>query len=69
MNQNLQELGLSLLGPDAMLMPDEGAFNKSWQYGYLRSRGASIEGGTSEILRSIVAERILGLPRLGKQSK
>ena len=68
MNQNMQELGLSLLGPDAMLMPDEADFSKSWQYGYLRSRGASIEGGTSEILRSIVAERILGLPRLGKQA-
>ena len=31
-------------------------------YRYLRSKGNSIEGGTSEILRNVVSERILGLP-------
>lgn len=61
-NQRLQELGLSTLGPDAALTPD-GDFEKTWQFGFLRSRGNTIEGGTSEILRGIVAERILGLPR------
>jgi alkylation response protein AidB-like acyl-CoA dehydrogenase len=30
---------------------------------YLRAKGNSIEGGTSEILRGIIAERVLGLPR------
>lgn len=31
-------------------------------YRYLRARGNSIEGGTSEILRNTISERILGLP-------
>ncbi len=62
MNQRLQQIGLSLLGPEAALLPEQN-LQKSWQYGYLRSRGNTIEGGTSEILRGIVAERILELPR------
>ncbi len=61
-NQRLEELGLNTLGPEAALMP-EGDPEQSWQFGYMRSRGNSIEGGTSEILRGIIAERILGLPR------
>ena len=31
-------------------------------YRYLRAKGNSIEGGTSEILRNIIAERVLGMP-------
>ncbi len=61
-NQRLQELGMDTLGPDAPLIPT-GDFEKTWQFGFMRSRGNTIEGGTSEILRGIIAERILGLPR------
>jgi len=35
-----------------------------WSYELLRARGNSIEGGTTEILKNIVAERVLALPRL-----
>jgi alkylation response protein AidB-like acyl-CoA dehydrogenase len=62
-NQRLTKLALELLGPDSQLDSGGGFWSGYWQYQQLRSRGNTIEAGTSEILRSIVAERILGLPR------
>ena len=38
--------------------------NGAWQYSFLRSRANSIEGGTTDILKNIIAERVLGLPRM-----
>ncbi len=62
-NQRVTKLALELLGPDAQLLAENAPYGGYWQHQQLRSRGNTIEGGTSEILRSIVAERMLGLPR------
>jgi alkylation response protein AidB-like acyl-CoA dehydrogenase len=56
-NQRLTKLGRELLGSDGLA--DDGY----WHYQQLRSRGNTIEAGTSEILRGIIAERVLGLAR------
>jgi alkylation response protein AidB-like acyl-CoA dehydrogenase len=57
-NQALTELAVDILG-------EEGAYwDSPWTYRLLRSRANSIEGGTTEILKNIIAERVLGLPKL-----
>jgi alkylation response protein AidB-like acyl-CoA dehydrogenase len=61
-NQRVTKLALDLLGPDAPLAEENAPYGGYWQYQQLRSRGNTIEAGTSEILRTIVAERVLGLP-------
>jgi alkylation response protein AidB-like acyl-CoA dehydrogenase len=62
-NQQLTATAIDLLGPSAQLTGPEGFWGGYWQHHHLRSRGNSIEGGTSEILRNVIAERVLGLPR------
>jgi len=64
-NQRLMETALEVMGPAALLAEGEAAAPNGgrWTYGFLRSRANSIEGGTSEVLRNIIAERVLGLPR------
>jgi alkylation response protein AidB-like acyl-CoA dehydrogenase len=62
-NQRLGKLALEIMGSYAQLDGDEGIWNGFWQYQQLRSRGNTIEAGTSEILRNIISERVLGLPR------
>ncbi|HYY21647.1 MAG TPA: acyl-CoA dehydrogenase family protein [Thermoleophilaceae bacterium] len=58
-NQSLTELALEVEGDEGPL--DGG---DEWTYRFLRARANSIEGGTTEILKNIIAERVLGLPRL-----
>ena len=62
-NQRVTKLALELLGPDAQLLPGSAPYDGYWTIQQLRSRGNTIEAGTSEILRNIVAERVLRLPR------
>ncbi|MFL5824347.1 MAG: acyl-CoA dehydrogenase family protein, partial [Solirubrobacteraceae bacterium] len=56
-NQQLTQLTADLLGPEAV------EAGSRWSYELLRARGNTIEGGTTEILKNIVAERVLGLPK------
>lgn len=62
-NQRLQELALDLLGASGVAWSGEDTDAREWSTQFLRTRANSIEGGTSEIQRNIVGERVLGLPR------
>jgi len=64
-HQRLQELAMELEGPYAQLTKGSrwAVENGLWQYGFLRSRANSIEGGTTEIQKNIIGERVLGLPK------
>jgi alkylation response protein AidB-like acyl-CoA dehydrogenase len=65
MSKRLHETAMAVLGPAAPLWrgaadnPGDGAWQRSWLYYH----GASIWAGTNEIQRTIVGERVLGLPR------
>jgi len=75
LNQEISGFELDLLGAEALRYDDWSTetwkaerpgtvdfLGRSPGYRYLRAKGNSIEGGTSEILRTIIAERVLGLP-------
>ena len=59
-DQRTQELGLTLLGPEGATTVGAAA---QWTYGFLANRCLTIAGGTSEIQRNVIGERLLGLPR------
>ncbi|MFF1445849.1 acyl-CoA dehydrogenase family protein [Streptomyces sp. NPDC058295] len=70
LNQEISGLEVELLGAEGLLYDDwtmrrpemVDFTGREAGYRYLRSKGNSIEGGTSEVLLNIVAERVLGLP-------
>jgi alkylation response protein AidB-like acyl-CoA dehydrogenase len=59
-DQRTQEFGLGLLGGEGATV--EGSAQQ-WAYGFLANRCLTIAGGTSEVQRNVIAERLLGLPR------
>jgi alkylation response protein AidB-like acyl-CoA dehydrogenase len=64
--QRLFNLAVDLCGPDGLLTRENppqlpGSF--PWSMGFLFSPALTIGGGTSEVQRNIIAERVLGLPR------
>jgi alkylation response protein AidB-like acyl-CoA dehydrogenase len=58
LNQAITELAVEMRGEEGPLRDSD------WTYRFLRARANSIEGGTTEILKNIIAERVLGLPKL-----
>jgi alkylation response protein AidB-like acyl-CoA dehydrogenase len=65
LNQRFQQVAMEILGPYAQLTAGKGHSidDGQWAYSYLRSRGNTIEAGTSEIQRNIVGHFVLGLPK------
>ena len=68
-NKDIYEFCMALMGADGMLYgsyemirPETAMGFETMQKAFLRSRANSIEGGTSEVMRNILGERVLGLP-------
>nr|WP_287393204.1 acyl-CoA dehydrogenase family protein [Candidatus Microthrix sp.] len=62
--QAVMELAKDLAGPAGMLT-DGGPLGRPvalWHYGYLFARALTVGGGTGEVQRNILGERVLGLP-------
>jgi alkylation response protein AidB-like acyl-CoA dehydrogenase len=65
MNQRMQQVAMEILGPFGQLTreSDYAVDHGQWAHAYLRSRGNTIEAGTSEIQRNIIGHFVLGLPK------
>jgi alkylation response protein AidB-like acyl-CoA dehydrogenase len=72
LNKRVTETAMDVLGADAMVFEDgypltrpkdAGLFGSAPKKLFLRMRAQSIEGGTSEVMRNILGERVLGLPK------
>ncbi|WP_077210955.1 acyl-CoA dehydrogenase family protein [Bacillus dakarensis] len=63
LGQQMLAFGVSIQGANGQLWKEDAPVNANWQKDWLRSFAYTIEGGTSEIQRNIVGERILKLPK------
>ena len=66
LNQSIQMLATDMLGPAATAFPAVGTWADALPYevsGMLRSRANTIEGGTTEVNKNVIGEKVLGLPR------
>ncbi len=65
MNQRMQQVAMEILGPFGQLTKgsEYSVDHGQWAHAYLRSRGNTIEAGTSEIQRNIIGHFVLGLPK------
>ncbi|MDX2170846.1 MAG: acyl-CoA dehydrogenase family protein [Deltaproteobacteria bacterium] len=63
LTQKFSEAGADLLGIDALLWDSDAPDGGKLAYTFLYDRSMTIAGGTSEVQRNIVAQRVLGLPR------
>jgi 3-oxochol-4-en-24-oyl-CoA dehydrogenase len=61
--QSVMNLAKDLAGLDGMLTTERRVGEDEWDWGFLYSRALTIGGGTSQVLRNIISELILGLPR------
>jgi len=68
LNKRIYEWCVDYMGPEGMLYPSyeyretKSVVDRDVRHSFLRSRANSIEGGTTEIMRNILGERVLGLP-------
>jgi alkylation response protein AidB-like acyl-CoA dehydrogenase len=69
LNKDILSFCMELMGPEAMLYtdysmvrPDTAGYSTDIRKSFLRARANSIEGGTSEVMKNILGERVLGLP-------
>ena len=63
-NQRITEAAIGMMGPGSTITSGPYSIHDGhWQYSFLRSKGNTIEAGTSEIQRNIIGERVLGLPK------
>ena len=64
--QRFAEMVMNIRGADSMVMPDAGGGRYEpdrWQRSFLGTRSVTIWGGTAQVQRNIVGERVLGLPK------